>query len=113
MHGQIETSAVATIGETSDYKSWFDGLDVDLSADFDEIHSLYSAIQSNSGGYAEVQLLGPDQEGAIRIAMPDRSDERLVLSAGERGEFLTYLDSLYDLTVDGEYMFRRAMEKDD
>lgn len=113
MSDQIETNEVMANGETSDYKSWFDGLDVDLSADFEEIHSLYSAVQSNTGGYAEVQLQGPDPDGAIRVTMPDRSEEKLVLSAGKRDEFLNYLDSLYDLTVEGERAFRLAMEKDD
>lgn len=113
MQEKMSAEENQAVVETSDYKSWFNDLDVDLSADFDKVHSLYRSVQSNDPQYAEVELEVPDSSGTIRVSIPDRSDVKLMLTQEEKDEFLSYLDSLYDLTVDGEYMFRRAMEKDD
>lgn len=99
--------------KTSDFRSWFGDIDMDLSVDFDDVHSLYSAIQTNANNYAGVEIQQGKSSDTVLVRMPERSETTLELSADSKDEFLSYLNSLYDLTVDGEYAFRKAMERND
>ena len=91
-----------------DFREWFDNHDFDLNDDFEEIHALYHAI-SDAQSVGKFQIIR-DRNGEVTICQHGFTPLNLTDEA--RGLFLEYLNSLYELTVDGEANYRHSMAKD-
>ena len=90
-----------------DFREWFDNHDYDLNDDFEEIRALYQAafdVQS-VGKFKIIQ----DRNGDVTICQHGFTP--LILTDEARRSFLEYLNSLYELTVDGEANYRHSMAK--
>lgn len=93
-----------------DYKNWFDNIDFDLDDNFDEVHSLYHAIK-DSDSTCGVNI--DHRDGRLIVRYPEECEIELSIPEEEKDQFISYLDSLYELTVDGEYALRQAMSHND
>ena len=93
------------------FREWFDYCDFDLHDDFNEIQAIYDAIR-NKCGDGEI-IVSANKDGTISLTVPEKDVPTLIMSHEEQGEFLKFLDSLYELTIDGEASFRHNMAKND
>lgn len=102
------------MASTTDFKDWVTfGI---ATEDFDEIYNLYNAVLNceewGSCSCTERQT----STGKQYIVKCDYVDETLVLASPKAKEaFLKHVEDTYagDMGIEGEYTFRRAMEKDD
>lgn len=94
-----------------DFREWFDYCDFDLHDDFDEIQAIYDAVR-NKCGDGEI-VVSANNDGTISLTVSGKDAPTLIMSHGEQEEFLKFLDSLYELTIDGEASFRHNMAKND
>lgn len=93
-----------------DYKAWFDSLDFDLDDRFEEVHSLYRAIKDPDGGYG---IPVRNDNGHFSVRYPADAEVELSIPEDKRDELAAYLDSMYELTVEGEYALRQALSHHD
>ena len=94
-----------------DYNRWFADCDFDFNDDFDEIYSLYRTVKDLDSGYGiSVTYLPGSNEVEIRS---DRNESVLKLREEDREGFVKYLDGLFELGMEGEEAYRKAMERDD
>lgn len=93
-----------------DYKNWFDNIDFDLDDRFDEVYSLYHAIKDMDSSYG---VAVERKDGKLIVRYPAESQVALSISEDEKEGLVNYLDSLYELTIDGEHALRQAMSHND
>lgn len=94
-----------------DYNRWFADCDFDFNDDFDEIYSLYRTVKDLDSGYGISMTFSPESnEVEIRS---DRNESVLKLREEDREGFVKYLDGLFELGMEGEEAYRKAMERDD
>ena len=91
---------------TQDYKGWLERIDFDLDDRFAEVYRLYRTIKDVDGDYGvSFRMEGEN----MLVRYPPDSDFELLLTPEKRNEFAIYLDSLFELGVDGEWSMRQAM----
>lgn len=98
-------------GPESDFVRWLDSLDLDLNDDFDAIYELHTAVSNgSSAGNFTVEDVD-DGKKKISSGVYDVGD--LVLDDDVRMAFASYIDSLFELGIEGEAGFRHALAKED
>lgn len=99
------------IGPETDFVRWLDSMDLDLNDDFDQIYDLHTAVSSDStsGDFVveDVDVLRK------KISSTVHDVPGLVLDEGARKAFASYIDSLFELGIEGEAAFRHALNKED
>lgn len=94
-----------------DFQEWFGRGDFDLNDDFDSIQDLYDTIRDRKDGALFKVEVSPS--GGLSISAPGMELPKIKLNEDERVKAMQFLDSLYELTIDGEASFRHDMEKND
>lgn len=82
------------------YQAWFESMDI--SHDINEVHSLYNTVKdhSNDWGYGGYDVKNSSQ--SFEVSRYDIEPHRFTAKTAK--DFCEYLDSLYDLGVDGGYV---------
>lgn len=79
------------------YQTWFDSMDI--RHDIEEVHSLYNTVKDHSSDWGYDVKKSPQSFEVSRYNIePHRFTAKTAMA------FCEYLDSLYDLGVDGEYI---------
>lgn len=94
-----------------DYNRWFADCDFDLNDDFDEIYSLYRTVKDLDAGYG-INMTYVHQSNEVELRS-GRNDSVLKLREVDRECFVKYLDGLFELGIEGEETYRKAIELDD
>lgn len=95
---------------TTDFKEFMDEVETD---NYDELHSLKMAVEDEDNcGPFEVQKRDDNDKLIISICT---SDLKLLLASNKAKKyFLEFIESEFggELGIEGEYEFKRQMEKD-
>lgn len=94
-----------------DYNRWFVDCDFDFNDDFDAIYSLYRTVKDLDNGY-EISINKSSESNDWEIHS-DRNKSILKLREEDREDFMKYLDGLFELGIEGEEAYRKAMERND
>lgn len=79
------------------YQAWFESMDI--SHDINEVHSLYNAVKDRSSDWGYEVKKSPK---SFEVSRYDIEPHRFTAKTAK--DFWEYLDSLYELGVDGEYI---------
>lgn len=90
------------------YKEWFK--DLDIEHDIDEVFCLYRTVKERSSEWGYEITKKPNCFVVAKPQSPLTAGHRF--TARTAGGFCNYLDSLYDLGVEGEYERCKAIKKD-
>lgn len=90
-----------------DYKAWLDAENIETAEDMLQI---YRPVASGETGWTYSVV--PARGGAPNVIVKGGEDD-LLLTPKSRGAFVKYMDSLFELGVDGQYALDHAMEKND
>lgn len=88
----------------TDFKSWLDNQGLEGAEDMLQV---YRPVSASETGWAYSII--PEGVGYVVKG----GEEELFLTERSRMAFTKYMDSLYELGVEGQYMFDHAMSKDD
>ena len=90
-----------------DYKAWLDAENIETAEDMLQI---YRPVKGGETGwtYSVVPVRGTSQNVIVKGGEDD-----LLLTPKSREAFVKYMDSLFELGVDGQYALDHAMQKDD
>ena len=93
------------------FQEWFESGDFDLYDDFDTIQDLYETLRDkHDGAYFQIEV--SPSEG-VNLKSSYLELPTIHLNEEQRQDALRFLDSLYELTIDGEASFRHNMAKND
>ena len=91
----------------TDYKAWLDAENIDTAEDMLQI---YRPVKDDETGwvYTIVPVRGVSPNVIVKGGKND-----LLLTPKSRDAFVKYMDSLFELGVEGQYALDHAMEKND
>ena len=88
----------------TDFKAWLDDQGIECAEDMLQI---YRPVSASETGWA--YSVSPEGCGYVVRG----GEQELFLTDRSRAAFVRYMDSLFELGVEGQYMFDHAMSKDD
>lgn len=92
----------------TDFKAWLDEEGFDTA---EEMLQVYRPVKDSEPGWTyEIE---PIANGAAGRVLVTGGKNNLLLTEVSRKAFVKYMDSLYELGVEGQAMFEHAMARDD
>ena len=91
----------------TDYKAWLDAEGIDTAEDMLQI---YRPVKSGETGWAYSAV--PARDGSPNVIVRGGEDD-LLLTPKSREAFVKYMDSQFELGVEGQCALDHAMEKND
>ena len=92
----------------TDFKEWLDEEGIETAEDLLQV---YRPVKDSEPGWAyEIEPITKGTPG--RVLLKGGSDD-LLLTPTSRQAFVRYMDSFYELGVEGQAMFEHAMARDD
>ena len=92
----------------TDFAGWLDQEGFDTAEDLLQV---YRPVRDGETGWT--YTLEPIRKGALGRFLLKGGAENLLLTQKSRDAFVEYMDSLYELGVEGQAAFEHAMAKDD
>ena len=92
----------------TDFKEWLALKGVETAEDMLQV---YRPVKDNEKGWQ--YLLSPVLTGPSGRYILSGGDEDLLLTSKSREAFIKYMDSMFELGVEGQYAYEHAMGKDD
>lgn len=92
----------------TDFKGWLDSEGLDTAEDMLQV---YRPVKDGEPGWTyEIEPITTGAPG--RFLLKGGADD-LLLTVASREAFRKYMDSLYELGIEGQAMFEHAMARDD
>ena len=92
----------------TDYKEWLELEGIETAEDMLQV---YRPVKDNEKGWK--YSLSPVRTGTAGRYVLSGGDEDLLLTSKSIAAFVKYMDSLFELGVEGQYAYEHAMDKDD
>ena len=92
----------------TDFKEWLALEGVETAEDMLQV---YRPVKDNEKGWK--YSLSPVPTGSSGRYILSGGDEDLLLTSKSREAFIKYMDSMFELGVEGQYAYEHAMGKDD
>lgn len=104
----VNTKKECEMGVCTDFVGWLDQEGLESA---EELLQVYRPVKDEEDGWA--YSLQPIEKGPKGRFLLKGGSEDLLLTEKSRGAFVDYMDSLYELGVDGQAVFEHAMAKAD